>query len=112
MNFSILFSVKFIRFSDRRDLYFEKDLSTSTETNGANLVFLLNSGEFVSEVNFNKSGFFCVLLNKDIIIVEFEFLKSYCSIDSSFFPEIPDTDNKGFIKQFMREKTNGIQNSF
>jgi hypothetical protein len=34
---------------------------------------------------------FCVLLNKDIIIVEFEFLKSYCSINSSFLPEIPDT---------------------
>ncbi len=57
MNFSILFSVKFIRFSDRRDLYFEKDLSTFTETNGANLVFLLNSDEFVSEVNLNYFTF-------------------------------------------------------
>jgi hypothetical protein len=58
MNFSILLSFKFIRFSNRRHLYIEKDVSTFTETNGENLVFLLNSGEFVSAVNFNKSGFF------------------------------------------------------
>ncbi len=34
---------------------------------------------------------FCVLLNKDVIIVEFEFFK-ICSINSSFFASIPNTD--------------------